>query len=189
MFKPVLAGLIVALTVAMASSAACAGVAPPAWWPGHVDFMTRGGGTRVTPNPAGADDAAVPDAYGMQWTSVNDGTGMTGRLYGLEDGRETAEFWSFRAFFHPGRGVVVVEQWGGPGLYGRGETTASAPGRGETDQTFWLPDGRAWREGHRSLEDGDTYQTEVFDIGADGVWTRRDANVWQRVVSPGEPPS
>ena len=189
MLRSVLTLVVAALTIALAAPASGAGVAPPDWWPAHVAFMTRGDAAWETPNPAAASDPSVPDAYGMQWTAVNDGTGLTGRLYGVKDGRETDEFWAFREFLHPGRGVVVIEQWGGSGLYGRGETIATDPDRGETDQTFWLPDGRSWREGHRAHEDGDLYHTDVFDIGADGVWTRRDANTWRRVPRHAASPS
>lgn len=184
-----LAGLVMAVTVALAGSAESARADPPAWWPAHVEFMTRGGGTWETPAPAPANGAQAPDAYGMQWKPVNDGAGLVGRLYGVRAGRETDEYWTFREFYHPGRGVVIIEQWGGSGVYGLGETTAPSANRGETDQTFWLPDGRAWREGHRTIEDGERYHTEVFDIDADGTWTRRDGNVWQRVAPHETPPS
>jgi hypothetical protein len=182
-----LAGVVAALTLALAPPAESA--EPPGWWPAHVEFMTRGSGAWETPNPAAASDPEAPQAYGMQWERVNDGAGLTGRLYGVRNGEETGEFWTFREFYHPGRGVVVIEQWGGPGVYGFGETTAPGPDRGETDQTFWLPDGRSWREGHRTVEDGDLYHTDVFDIDADGNWTQRDRNVWRRVTRQVAPPS
>lgn len=154
---------------------------PPEWWAAHVDFMSRDGGAWITPNPDAANDPAAPDAYGMEWRAVNEGRGLVGRLYGVEDGRETTEFWTFREFWHPGERRVIVQQWGGAGLYGAGETTSLAPDRGQLDQTFWLPDGRSWREGHRTHQQGDIYLTEVFDITADGEWRLRNSNAWRRV--------
>ena len=67
----------------------------------------------------------------------------------------------------------------GPGIYGVGESHWG-DGEGVLDQTFWLPDGRSWREGHRNRELGDEYQTNAFDIDAQGNWTLSDARVWRR---------
>lgn len=153
----------------------------PDWWRMHVAFMSRDGGIWITPNPAGENDPNAPDAFGMEWRVVNEGHGLVGRLYGVEAGQETDEFWTFREFWHPGERRVSLQQWGGPGVYGAGETTSPAPDRGEVDQTFWLADGRSWREGHRTHETGDIYITEVYDISAEDVWTLRSANTWRRV--------
>ncbi len=154
---------------------------PPDWWAAHVDFMSRDGGVWITPNPSAANDPAAPDAYGMHWRAVNEGRGLVGRLYGVEEGRETTEFWTFREFWHPGERRVIAQQWGGAGLYGVGETTSIGQARLQIDQTFWLPDGRSWREGHRSHQDGDVHETEVFDITAEGEWRLRTSNTWRRV--------
>jgi hypothetical protein len=151
----------------------------PAWWVAHVDFMTRAGGVWIAPNPGNEADPAQPDAFAMQWRASNDGHVLAGRLYGIENGAETSEFWTFREFWHPGERRAVIEQWGGPGVYGVGETTMEG-NRGEVEQSFWLPDGRSWREGHRTVEDGDSYVTDQFDIDADGVWTPNGSYTWRR---------
>ena len=157
-----------------------ADAAAPAWWRAHVAYMSEGGGQWRTPNP---DASAAPNAqheFGMEWRSVNDGRGLVGRLFGIEDGREMQEYWTFREFWHPGERRAILQQWGGPGVFGAGETLTLAPDRGQVDQTFWLPDGRSWREGHRTHEGADAYATEVYDIDAAGVWTLRTTNVWRR---------
>ena len=155
---------------------------PPAWWAGHVVFMSRDGGAWTTPNPDAGKDPAQPDAFGMEWRAVHDGSVLAGRLFGLKAGREVAEYWTYREFYHPGERRVLLQQWGGGGVFGAGETTAPAADQGEVDQTFWLTDGRSWREGHRTREGGDEYVTEVFDIAADGRWTSKSRNVWRRVT-------
>ncbi|MGE0046492.1 MAG: hypothetical protein AB7T08_12105, partial [Hyphomonadaceae bacterium] len=82
------------------SPAPAAAAAPPQWWADHVNFITRDGGVWVTPNAA--TDAAGPDAYAMEWRTANEGRVLSGRLYGLREGREIAEYWTFREFWHPG---------------------------------------------------------------------------------------
>jgi hypothetical protein len=158
----------------------------PTWWADHVDFMTRNGGRWRTPNPAASGDASLPEAFGMTWLAVNNRLGMTGRLYGLRGNDEGEEYWTLREFIHPGRKVVILEQWGGPGVYGQGETRSTRVGATETDQMFWLPDGRSWREGHRAVETGDIYRTAVFDIDTTGTWTSRTSNDWVRQPQVGE---
>jgi hypothetical protein len=154
----------------------------PAWWAAHVDFMSRDGGVWIAPNPANESDPSQPDAFGMEWRAAHGGHVLIGRLYGIENGAETAEFWTFREFWHPGERRAVLEQWGGPGVYGVGETRMENS-RGTVEQTFWLPDGRDWKEGHRTVEDGDVYVTEQFDIDAAGNWTPGGSNTWRRAPS------
>ncbi|MGD9964937.1 MAG: hypothetical protein AB7T59_00275 [Hyphomonadaceae bacterium] len=152
----------------------------PQWWVDHVAFISRDGGVWVTPNAT--TDPNAPDAFGMEWRASNEGRVLTGRLYGLRNGQEIAEYWTFREFWHPGEQRAIVQQWGGPGLYGVGESRWEN-GEGVLDQTFWLPDGRSWREGHRNRENGDAYETVAFDIDAAGVWTPKDARTWRRLQS------
>lgn len=182
MRAPIVVSLAALLVVACATADAPktpASPNPPDWWGEHVRFMSADGGTWVTPN-AKAEKPDDPDAYAMTWTAASAGRLLNGRLYGLKDGREVAEYWTFKEFYHPGEGRVVVQQWSSWGVYGEGETTCPAPNRGQLDQTFWLADGRHWREGHRTLENGDEYVTEVYDIDADGKWSLRDSNTWKR---------
>ena len=158
--------------------------APPAhalpdWWGAHVDFISRDGGTWVSPNPPGETDPNQPDAFAMQWRAVNDGHGLVGRLYGIEAGAETTEYWTFREFWHPGERRAIVQQWGGPGVFAVGESRWEE-GQGVLEQTFWLPDGRSWREGHRNRELGDSYETHAFDIDAQGNWISNDQRTWRR---------
>lgn len=141
--------------------------------------MSRDGGRWITPNSGNEADPSQPDAFGMEWRAMNDRHVLVGRLYGIEDGAETIEFWTFREFWHPGERRAVIEQWGGSGVYGVGETTMHGD-RGEVEQTFWLPDGRSWREGHRTFEDGDVYVTDQFDIDAEGDWTPNGSYTWRR---------
>lgn len=191
LLKAVALGLSVGLS--WSASAQSQTTPPPAaeapeWWSDHVDYMSANGGRWVAPNPAGLDDPETPDAYGMTWVADDDGYLLIGRLYGLEDGVETQEFWTFREFWHPGERRVAVQQWGDAGIFGDGYTTSSASGQTETDQTFWLSDGRSWREGHRAIEGEDAYVTESFQISADGVWTSSSKFTWRRVTPDSDGP-
>jgi hypothetical protein len=177
--------LLIAACLALAACATPSQAQPahtmPEWWIAHVDFISRDGGLWVAPNPANEDDDAnQPDAFAMHWRAENGDHVLVGRLYGLEDGQETQTFWTFREFWHPGERKAYLHQWGGDGIYGVGEVTMQG-NRSELVQIFWLPDGRAWRDGHRTLEDGDTYVTDQFLIDDAGTWTPNGGYVWRRV--------
>jgi hypothetical protein len=177
----VLALILVLLTAACATPARAqqATHTMPDWWIAHADFMSRGSGVWVAPNPANDADPSQPDAFAMEWRAANNGHVLIGRLYGIEAGEPLPDFWTFREFWHPGEQRVVLEQWGGPGVYGTGTTTMEG-NRAIVEQTFWLPDGRDWKEGHRTVEDGDTYVTDQFDIDAEGNWTPNGTYTWRR---------
>ncbi|MGE0044327.1 MAG: hypothetical protein AB7J28_10245 [Hyphomonadaceae bacterium] len=168
---------LLALCFASAATAQTPAHTMPAWFVAHVEFISRDGGTWRAPNPAGENDPNQPDAFGMEWRAAYGGHVLIGRLYGIENGQEIAEYWTFREFWHPGERRVIIEQWGGPGAYGVGETFSAE----RVEQTFWLPDGRSWREGHRNQENGDTYVTASFDIQEDGAWTPNGTYTWTRV--------
>ncbi|MBK8096095.1 MAG: hypothetical protein IPK26_03260 [Planctomycetes bacterium] len=162
-----------------------ASAAPPAWWGAHVEFITRDGGTWVSPIAAATADPAGPDAYAMRWQSAHGGHVLVGRLYGLRGGQEVAEYWTFREFWHPGERRAIALQWGGAGMHGAGESRWES-GEVVLEQTFWLPDGRSWREGHRNHESGDEYATQTFDIDAQGRWLPKPVRSWTRVRRPAE---
>ena len=156
----------------------------PEWWVAHVDFMSRDGGVWIAPNPANESDPNQPDAYAMEWRPAYDNHVLIGRLYGIENGEEIAEYWTYREFWHPGEHRALIHQWGGAGTYGVGESSwDTQAGVGVLDQTFWLPDGRHWREGHRNQEQGDIYVTNSFDITADGDWAPSSSFTWRRQPS------
>lgn len=174
-----IAAYCVAACAAPSAAQAPAASALPDWWRSHVEFVSRDGGVWVSPNPPGENDPNQPDAYAMEWRAAYDGHVLIGRLYGLEGGAEVGDYWTFREFWHPGERRAIVQQWGGPGIFGAGESRWEN-GEGVLEQTFWLPDGRSWREGHRNRENGDEYVTHAFDINEAGEWISKDPRVWRR---------
>lgn len=125
-----------------------------------------------------ADEPA--DAYGIEWKLGLGGQSLTGRLYGIRDGKEGLTFWEFREFWHPGDGKVVTTQFGLGGAYGVGPHEFRADGTSEMLQTFYDPSGATTRTGHRSMLKGDEHTTTSFDVDAAGTWTERRTYVWLR---------
>ena len=110
------------------------------------------------------------------WKSGFDGMTMTGRLFGLDGGKETPAFWEFRQYWHPGRQEAVVEQFGWGGAFGIGTLTRDAV----AEQTICNADGTTSQIGHRSeMPDADTRVQASFDI-VDGAWRPRRTYTWIR---------
>jgi len=153
--------------------------AAPEWFIREIATLTAGSGRWIADNSEYKSEQEPFEAYGTEWVASFDGTTMTGRLFGIKDGKETVNFWEFRQYWHPGRGEAVVEQFGWGGTVGVG--TAWKDGdETRSDQSFFTPGGGVSRTGHVSrFSDDDTHVTESFDI-ADDVWTARRSYTWHR---------
>ena len=150
----------------------------PKWLRDHMDFMTRDGGRWIADNSKYRSEQEPIDAYGTEWSWGIGRASMTGRLFGLKEGREVATFWEFRLMWHPGKKRAFLYQFGGDGRLGEGSMT-SIEGGTEHEQTFYMTDGSTLRARHRSLENGDENRTESFEW-QDGEWAPRRSYVWRR---------
>lgn len=151
----------------------------PQWHLDDIDFMTRNGGRWVTSNADYQSENEPFNAYAMEWKKGY-ANSMTGRLFGIRDGKETGDFWRFRQYWHPGKGQVMLEQFGFGGAMGIGPVTRD----GETaiiEQTFYPSEGNANVVAHKSRNDAktDAHITESFDI-VDGEWRPRRTYEWRR---------
>ncbi|MEX0644969.1 MAG: hypothetical protein WD076_06650 [Parvularculaceae bacterium] len=153
--------------------------APPAWFLEEIAALAANGGRWIADNSAYKSEQEPYDAYGVEWKSSFDGTTLSGRLFGLKDGKEIGDFWEFRQYWHPGRKEAVLEQFGWGGTVGAGRMWREGD-KTKTDQTFFTVDGGAARSGHLSaMPDASTQVTESFDI-KDDAWTARRRYVWKR---------
>ena len=152
----------------------------PQWYIDDIAMLTAEGGRWIADNSEYKSENEQFDAYGVEWKSGFDGDMMTGRLFGVKDGKDTPfDFWEFRQYWHPARGEAVVEQFGWNGVIGVGVLEQDGDGT-KSDQGFFSPNGPATRTGHRSSFSGkDAYVTESFDIVGD-EWRPRRKYVWKR---------
>ena len=153
--------------------------APPDWYLAEIAQLTAGTGRWVTDNSAYRSGEEVFDAYATKWIAEFGGTTMSGRLFGFVDGRETANFWEFRQYWHPGRREVIVEQFGFGNTIGVG-TQWQENGITKSDQVFYYANGTSSQTGHEShFPTADSYVTKSFDI-VDGRWLPRREYTWHR---------
>lgn len=146
----------------------------------EIALLTAGSGRWIADNAEYVSEQEPYDAYGTEWQSSFGGTILSGRLFGVTDGEETGTFWEFRQYWHPGRQVVVVEQFGGASVIGIG-TAWVDDGRTHTLQTFYAGDGSTQNQiGHRShFPDAQTHVTESYDV-VDDEWILRRSYTWRR---------
>lgn len=153
----------------------------PDWLRAHMQFLTHGSGRFITDNSAYVSEQEPIEAYGTEWAWGVGEQSVTGRLFGLKDGKEIATFWEFRLVWHPGEAQALLYQFGASGVFGVGPMTLSGPGQHQLDQSFFGPDGTRFRVAHDSAEtDDDTQLTQTYDVGDDGTRTPRRKYIWNR---------
>lgn len=178
------------IAASLVSASALSGDAEPAhsapdWFLEEIATLTAGTGRWTADNGKYKGENEPYDAYATEWQSAFDGTSMTGRLYGIIDGKEVAEFWQFRQYWHPGQKEAVVEQFGWGGTVGLG-TAWHEDGETKSDQSFFAVDGSVNRTGHvSSFPDPNTHITASFDI-VDDEWQPRRVYTWHRDEDPGQ---
>ncbi len=171
--------LLLAVSQSTFSAEAASSRVAPEWFLQEIATLTAASGRWITDNSEYKSEQEPYDAYGTEWTSSFGGTSMSGRLFGIQDGKETANFWEFRQYWHPAHGVAVLEQFGWGGTVGVG-TAWQEGATTKSDQTFFTADGRTNRTGHISeFPDQDTHVTQSFDI-ENNVWIARRSYTWRR---------
>ena len=155
------------------------GSEPPRWFGEHMEYMTGGTGRWIADNTPFISETEPYDSYGTEWKWGIGRKSMTGRLFGLKEGKESGDFWQFRVFWHPGESRAHIHQYAGTGLVGIGTMDSTAGGMIRTEQQFYGTDGTVFSVGHETWEwDGD-HHTQSYDITTEGGWEKRRYYIWK----------
>jgi hypothetical protein len=103
---------------------------------------------------------------------------MTGRLFGLRDGREIATYWQFLIYWHPARQVAVILQVSASGVVGEG-TIRQREGGTVAEQEFHSMDGGSRRIRHES-EVGPMERRDRSSDWVEGSWRPGRSYTWRR---------
>ena len=150
----------------------------PQWYLDDVEFLTRDGGKWIASNADYQSTDETIEAYVIEWQKGY-ANSMTGRLYGIVDGKPTGDFWRFQQYWHPGKAAAQVEQFGFGGAVGIGRLWQDGDAN-KTEQLFYAPDGGVSSVGHIARNpDADTHVTDSFNIVGED-WTPNRTYVWKR---------
>jgi len=157
----------------------------PQWHLDDIEFMTRDGGRWIASNADYQSENEPFEIYAMEWKKGY-ANSMTGRLYGIRDGKETGDFCRFRQYWPPGKGQAILEQFGFGGAVGIGPVTHDGA-ISVIEQTFYPPKGQANIVGHKSRNDKatDSHLTDSFTI-VDGEWRPNRSYEWRRMPTEKE---
>jgi hypothetical protein len=156
----------------------------PQWYLDDIEFLTKDGGRWVTSNAEYQSESEPMEAYAIEWKKGY-ANSMTGRLFGIVDGKETGDYWRFRQYWHAGEGKAVLEQFGFGGAMGVGVLWREDD-RTKTAQTFYPPQGAPTLQGHIAYNpDAETHVTESYNI-VDGEWRPNRTYTWKRETAPDE---
>ncbi|NND81644.1 MAG: hypothetical protein HKN50_04375 [Gammaproteobacteria bacterium] len=158
--------------------------AVPDWFTKDVLFHARDGGVWQADNSAYQSEQEPYDAYVLHWQAGPGNFSMTGRMWGLVDGKPTSQdFWSFYQFWNPETQEAIVQQsgWGAVGI-GRLRLQRHA----EQMQTimrhrFVDHAGNSNEMLHKLTGvDDDRYRTEAFDVKDGGKQVANRVYLWER---------
>jgi hypothetical protein len=151
----------------------------PQWLSSYYEFFTKGTGCWLASNANYVNENEPSDAYKVVWTSAIGGNGKKGRLYGLENGIKTPDFWEFRIYWNGASQQLETQQFGHGGVVGEGFLTQESATRYIQIQDFSLPAGQAWRDKHTIELVGETHVTTSYDW--DGKeWQKSRSYTWAR---------
>jgi hypothetical protein len=98
------------------------------------------------------------------------------------DGRETAEFWQYQVFWHPGEDEASMVQFGVGGVLGIGQMWRKEDGIVRSEMTFYYPGRGSERVAHDLIESSpDAHLTRSYGW-RDGEWNPRREYVWKRKI-------
>lgn len=147
----------------------------PDWF---ISNMEESIGTWVTDNKTYKNEKEPFDQYRMDWKWGVGKQSITGRLYGVINGKEQGTFWEFRQYWDFAKNKGIVVQYGGDGTIGIGPIILKEGNQTEMTQEFISPNGTKNIHGHRSTLIKGKLTTSSFDIKPDKTWKKRRTYIW-----------
>ncbi len=147
----------------------------PDWF---LQNMEQSIGTWITDNTTYKNDNEPFDQYGMDWHWGIGKQSITGKLYGIINGKKQGVFWEFRQYWDFNKNKGMVTQYGTDGTVGIGPMINKENGQTEMMQKFVNPNRNKTKHGHRSTLKNGKLTTTSFDILENGIWEKRRSYIW-----------
>lgn len=141
------------------------------------EMLTAHSGTWVADNSAYKNENETADAYAITWTYGLGKTSLRGRLFGIQDGKETPTFWEFRMYYHPEEKKLMYQQYGWGGVLGIAEMTLPDATHSSDVATFYNPDGTSYKIKHDNDTRNNTQYAQSYQW-KDGVWEKQRYYEW-----------
>ncbi len=120
------------------------------------------------------------DTYVIEWQWGIGKHSITGRLFGIADGKESPDFWHFRQYWDNLTQKAMVQQFGNGGVMGIGEMRYLNDIQSELIQTFSTPAGSQWPGKHVNELNGNEFKTQSLRMGQDGEWQADREYIWHK---------
>ncbi|GAA4274868.1 hypothetical protein GCM10022258_41640 [Aquimarina gracilis] len=140
--------------------------------------MEQSIGTWITDNAVYKNENEPFDQYGMDWQWSIGKQSITGKLYGIINGKKQGVFWEFRQYWDFDTNKGIVAQYGTDGTIGIGPIVNKENYQTEMIQKFVSPNGSKTKHGHRSTLKNGKLTTSSFDISENGNWKKRRSYIW-----------
>jgi len=119
--------------------------------------------------------------YLIEWSWGVGKTNLEGRLFGLKDGQETGNFWTFKQYWDATKNQARLLQFGYGGMVGDGHIQPYANNQIETIQTFSSPKTDTFIERHLNTYSDEGLTTASFQQDEEGNWQAKRSYLWQKI--------
>lgn len=145
----------------------------------YLDDLSYEIGTWIGDNSSYQSEHEKFDSYVIEWSWGIGKKSITGKLYGMSNGKPSTPFWEFRKYWNAKENKAIVMQFGQDGTLGIGPVESSDDQMHEMKQVFVTPKGKEYHIGHKTqIVDSTTQIGSSYLIDENGNWSLDRTYKW-----------
>lgn len=145
------------------------------------EILTSKSGIWTTDNSKYKSQNEPYDQYQLFWKFDDAKNSLTGKLYGIQEGKEKTEFWNFHTFWDAVKQKAIVFQISPNGSYGIAESEMLSDSLEQSLGVFHYSNGLSESSKHQSITKPTEHTTISFSMDENGNWIKNRTYVWYPV--------
>lgn len=141
-------------------------------------ILTSNSGIWTTDNSKYKSQNEPYNQYQLQWKFDEGKNSLTGKLYGIQEGKEKVEFWHFNTFWDAVKRKAIVFQISPNGSYGVAESEMLSDSIEQSLGVFHYSNGQSESSKHQSITKPTEHITTSFTMDASGNWLTNRTYKW-----------
>ncbi len=148
------------------------------------EILTGNSGIWTTDNSKYKSQNEPYDQYQLHWKFDEGKNSLTGKLYGIQEGKEKVEFWHFNTFWDAVKGKAIVFQISPNGSFGLAESEMLSDSLEQSLGVFHYSNGQSESSKHQSITKPAAHSTTSFVMDKEGNWVPNRTYKWYPEYSP-----
>lgn len=145
------------------------------------EILTQGAGVWIADNSAYKNQNEPYDQFKLEWKYDQGKSSLTGKLYGIIEGKEPVEFWAFRTFWDAVKNKAIIFQISPNGSYGISESEMLSDSLEQSLGVFHYSNGYSENTKHQSITTPTHHITTSFSKDSNGNWVPQRTYTWYPV--------